>query len=107
MVKTIKEYKGILINREDAAFRPFSFDKQIYIGNGQGCHTFWFCNTQKAQKFIDKYIKKIKISNCGSVSGLIPEKLCADCKGHYSYMTEEWKKAKDYNCSALKEKLSF
>jgi len=39
-IKEYKPYKGIMI------FRDFNVvdGEQFYIGNGQGCGTFWFKN---------------------------------------------------------------
>ncbi len=99
-IKSYPEYKGVFISKDYNVY-----DERVYIGNGQGCSTFWFKDAKDARKFIDRYEKKIKISNCGHVSGLIPKKLCLDCKCHYSYGTKKWQKVKDYNCKSFKEEL--
>ena len=100
-IKTYKPYLGVMI------FRDYNIadDEQVYIGNGQGCGTFWFRNIKEAKKFIKKYREKIRITDLEVVQGLIPEKLCRNCKCHYSYQTPEWYKAKERNCREFKEQL--
>lgn len=79
--------------------------EQVYIGNGQGCGTFWFRDTQEAKRFIDAYRERIKVTDLGCVTGLIPKALCEGCRGHYSHGTPKWKRAKDWNCHGFKEQL--
>ena len=100
-IKIYKEYKGVMI------FQDYNVadDEQVYIGNGQGCGTFWFRDIKEAKKFIDKYRDKMKIWDTGVIRGLIPEKLCRNCKCHYSYQTPKWYKAKERNCQEFKEQL--
>ncbi len=78
---------------------------QVYIGNGQGCGTFWFGDVEEAKRFIDAYRNRIELTNLSSVGGLIPKELCEGCKGHYSYGTPAWKRAKDWNCREFKEQM--
>lgn len=87
-------------------FRDFNVvdGEQVYIGNGQGCGTFWFKNVGEAGRFIDKYRNEMDVTLLGDVS-LIPGEICRKCKGHYSWGTPEWKKASDYVCRDYKEKL--
>ena len=100
-IKTYREYKGVPI------FKDYSVadNEQVYIGNGQGCSTFWFRDIEEAKKFINKYRSKIKIWDTRIIGGLIPEKLCRNCKCHYSYQTPKWYKAKERNCREFKEQL--
>ena len=96
-------YKGVPI------FRDYNVadDRQVYIGNGQGCDTFWFRSVKEAKKFIDKYRDKLKCDENGREPGLglIPRELCERCQCHYSAFTEEFKKFKPHVCEELKEKL--
>ena len=100
-IRSYKKYKGVGIYRDPNIYG----EEQVYIGNGQGCDTFWFKNVKQAQKFIDKYRDRIQVNDFEIVSGLIPKELCKKCKGHYSYQTEEWKKCKDNVCEEYKERL--
>lgn len=100
-IKTYKEYKGVLISKD----YNIADNEQVYIGNGQGCSTFWFKDIEEARKFIDKYKSKIEVWDTRIIGGLIPKKLCLNCKCHYSYQTKKWYKAKDFNCRAFKEEL--
>ena len=99
-IRMYKPYKGVSILRDTNVV-----GEQVYIGNGQGCGTFWFKNARDAKKFIDAYRDKMEVTNYGAVWGLIPKELCENCKGHYSYGTPEWKKAKDWNCFKFKEQM--
>ena len=100
-IRVYKEYKGVPI------FRDYNVvdEEQVYIGNGIGCHTFWFRNVREARKFIDKYRDRMVVTENGSVRGLIPRELCENCKNHYSYGTKEWKNANENNCFTFKEQL--
>ena len=80
------EYKGIPIARDCNVF-----GEQVFIGYGEGCHTFWFSSVKDAKKFIDKYIDKINPTALGL--GLIPQSLCEKCGKN------------EYACKSLKEKL--
>jgi len=80
-------------------------DEPFYIGNGQGCGTFWFRNVEEAKKFIETHRDKIKLTDLGIVRGLIPKELCKNCKNNYSYGTDRWKRAKSNNCFDYKEQL--
>lgn len=95
-----KTQKGIMI------FRDLNVvdEEQVYIGNGQGCGTFWFKNEGEARKFIDQFRKEIEVTDLGCVN-LIPKEICLKCKGHYSFGTKEWKKAKEWSCKEYKENL--
>ena len=96
-IRSYPKYKEVMI------FKDYDIDgQQIYIGNGQGCSTFWFDNLEKVKKFIDKNAKKIEITDLGCINGLIPKKLCKNCKCYYSYGTKKWADAKDYNCKKFK-----
>ena len=100
-IRHYKKYKGVPIYRD-----LYARDEQVYIGNGQSCRTFWFKSILEAKKFINKFRDEMKVSSSGSVTGLIPIELCLNCKCHYSYGTEEWKKAKrEFNCKDYKEQL--
>jgi len=100
-IRDYGKYKNVPIYRD----YNIANGEQVYIGNGQGCSTFWFKNVQDARRFIDRHRDKIKLTNSGSVYGLIPNKLCRGCKGHYTYGSNEWKKAKENNCFQFKEEL--
>jgi len=99
-IREYKPYKGITI------FRDFNIvdGEQVYIGNGQGCGTFWFKNVKDAHRFIDKYRNEMDVTPLGAVS-LIPGEICKRCKSYYSFGTKEWEKAIDYACKDYKEKL--
>jgi len=79
--------------------------EQVYIGNGQGCSTFWFKTVEEAKNFIEKFSQRIKVNDIGKVHGLIPETMCRECKNHYSYGTAKWREVKENNCSQFKEYL--
>jgi len=98
-IRDYGEYKGVPI------FRDYSVvdGEQVYLGNGQGCHTFWFKTVADAKRFIDAYQEQIKPDQRGL--GLIPRSLCENCKNHYTYGTKEWQTAKANNCFAFKEQL--
>ena len=98
-IRIYKPYKEVPI------FRDLNVvdGEQVYIGNGQNCGTFWFKNIWGARKFIDIYRDRITLTSIGGVRGLIPKELCENCKGHYSYGTPEWKKAKYRNCTEFKK----
>jgi len=100
-IKAYKPYKGVPI------FRDFDVgdDEQVYIGNGQGCRTFWFKSVRDARKFIRAYRDRMKITFSGAVIGLIPKELCENCKGHWSWGSPEWNNARDWNCFEFKEQL--
>lgn len=100
-IREYRSYQGVPM------FRDFNVldDKQVYIGNGQGCHTFWFKSRREARSFIDRYRDRIKVTDLGIVTGLIPLEICQSCKGHYSYQSPEWKKAIRDDCEDYKEKL--
>jgi hypothetical protein len=88
-------YKGLLISRDTNV----ADGEQVYIGNGQGCNTFWFKSVSEAKNFIDYYCSEF------GVLDLIPRELCEDCRGHYSYQSAEWKRATRENCHDFKEAL--
>jgi len=98
-IRFFGKYRGVPI------FKDYNIvdEEKVYLGNGQGCHTFWFKTVKEAKKFIDKYRDKINPNIRGL--GLIPEELCRNCKNHYSYGTEEWKNARENNCFEFKEQL--
>jgi len=102
-IRDYGDYKGIPV------FRDYNVAdaEKVYIGNGQGCSTFWFRSVPEAKRFIDKYKDKIKVTDIGSVTGLIPPEICQTCKGHYSYQSPEWQKATRDNCQDYKEKLKM
>ncbi len=100
-ITTYPEYKKVPISRD----WNVADGEQVYIGNGQGCATLWFVTVEEARAFIDKYEKRIKITNYQRVKGLIPNKICLKCKGHYSYNTKAWKNAPRTNCSDIKQQL--
>lgn len=95
-IKRYKDYLGVSIYRDYNVV-----GEQVYIGNGQGCRTFWFKDVAQAKKFIAQYREQIKIT----VYGLIPKDICKKCKAHYSYNSPEWLKHKDFNCKEFKEEL--
>jgi len=96
-IKDYNSYKGVPI------FRDFNVvdGEQVYIGDGQGCGTFWFSSVPEAKKFINRYQNLIKVIGIG----LIPKPICQSCKGHYSYDTPQWKQATRDNCEDFKEAL--
>jgi len=98
-IRLYGEYKGIPI------FRDYNVvdEEQVYIGNGQGCDTFWFKSVRDAKRFIDKYRDKMKPNAFGL--GLIPRSLCMKCRSHYPFGTEEWKRYPDNVCEELKNRL--
>ena len=97
-IRHYKPYKGVPISR-DYNVRG----KQIYIGNGQNCGTFWFASVEEAKRFIDAYHDKIDPEKHGL--GLIPKELCERCQCHYSAFTKEYKKYKPFVCQKFKEEL--
>jgi len=100
MTRAYKAYKGVGIHREEDIY-----GEQIYIGNRQGCGTFWFENIKDARKFIDRYKNGgMDVDYNGGVS-LIPEEMCKKCRGYYSYGTKEWEKYEDFACEGYKERL--
>ena len=99
-IREYKKYNGVAISRDTHVY-----GEQIYLGNGQGCDTFWFKTLDDAKRFIDKHAEKIEVGGLYSVLGLIPPALCQDCQNHYSFQTKEWKKAKPNNCFDYKEQL--
>lgn len=94
-----KAYKGVPL------FRDYNVcdGEQVYIGNGQGCRTFWFKTVQEAKDFIDHHRDTMTITDLGCVMGLIPKEVCLNCKGHYSFGSPEWHKAERENCQDIKE----
>jgi len=98
-VRWLGEYKRVHIFKDYGVMD----EEKIYLGNGQGCHTFWFKTVEDAKRFIDKYHESINPHMFGL--GLIPHNLCENCKNHYTYGTEEWKNAKENNCFNFKEEL--
>ena len=59
-IKEYKPYKGVAI------FRDYNvYGEQVYIGNGQGCDTFWFRSVDEAKKFIDYFRDKIILNRVG------------------------------------------
>jgi len=101
MIKDYGTYKGVPIYQD---FNVMD-GEQVYIGNGQGCRTFWFKSVPEAKRFIDCYREQMKITNLGGVMGLIPSELCRTCKGHYSWGSPNWKRARRDNCEDYKEQL--
>lgn len=93
-IKNYNSYKGVPIFRD----LDIVDGEQVYIGNGQGCGTFWFSSVPEAKGFIDRYRDKMVVTDLGSVTGLIPSEICEGCKGHYSYSSKEWQKATENNC---------
>lgn len=100
-IKTYPDYKGVMISKDYNVY-----GENVYIGNGQGCATFWFKDAEEARKFIDCYRDKIKVNEGGGVN-IIPPELCQKCKCHYSYLTPAWKKAKDRVCTNYKRELKL
>ena len=100
-IQAYSDYKGVPLSRDFNV----ADGEQVYIGNGQGCNTLWFKNVGEAYAFIDRYEKKIKVSNGGYVSGLIPKKVCHECRGSYSFSSRAWKRRTRENCSDVKKKL--
>ena len=94
-------YKGVPISRDYSV----GDERQVYIGNGQGCSTFWFKSVDEARKFIDHYENQIIIDRAEHVKGLIPESLCKQCQNHYSAFSEEYKKYPPHACKMVKEEL--
>jgi hypothetical protein len=93
-----KPYRGIPISRDTNVY-----GEQVYIGNGQGCHTFWFASVKEARKFIDYYSEMIDPSD--PKLGLIPNTLCKRCQHHYSPIAKEYRMYPPFACRELKEKL--
>jgi len=89
-------YNGVPISRDTDVVDG----EQVYIGDGQGCRTFWFRSVGEAKHFIERYVTQF-----GDITGLIPKELCQDCKGHYSYQSEDWQKATREDCVDYKEEL--
>ncbi|MHA1723104.1 MAG: hypothetical protein ACTSXW_08515 [Candidatus Baldrarchaeia archaeon] len=104
-IKFYGEYKGVPI------YRDFNIvdGEQVYIGNGQGCHTFYFKTVEEAKKFIDHFEEQLKkgVDYLGGRVGqvLIPIELCLECQCYYSYGTKEYKKYRPHNCKEFKEQL--
>jgi len=97
-IRCYGEYRGVPI------YRSYSVaGEQVYLGNGQGCDTFWFRSVEDARRFIDAYIDTIKSDKKGL--GLIPVELCKNCRCHYPYGTPEWQRTKDWNCFKFKQEL--
>ncbi len=94
-------YKGVLISWDYS----IGDERQVYIGNGQGCHTFWFRDVDEARKFIDYYEDRIFVDKVEHVRGLIPESLCNQCQNRYSAFSKEYKKYPPHACKELKEEL--
>ena len=100
-IKDYKNYKGILISRDYDVIDS----EQVYIGNGQGCHTFWFKSVSEAKEFIDHYRDKIKVTDLGCIMGIIPREVCQTCQRHYSFGSKDWNGATRDNCQDVKESL--
>ena len=102
-IREYAPYKGVRI------FRDFNVadEEQVYIGNGQGCRTFWFRTVEEARRFIDAHRGRMKVTQSGSVRGLIPRELCENCKNHYSYKTPEWRGARAWNCREYKQRMKL
>jgi len=98
-IKSCGEYCGIPINIDYSIKEP----EKVFIGNGIGCHTFWFESVAHAKAFIDYYKDKINPEAFGL--GLIPKEVCQECRNHYRYGTKEWREAKPNNCESLKKRL--
>ena len=98
-IRDYRKYTGVRISQDSSIYK-----EQMYLGNGQGCGTFWFKDLKEARIFIDEFRDKIKITGFEHVD-IVPEELCKKCKCHYSFETKEWKKAKDYACKDYKKKL--
>jgi hypothetical protein len=102
-IRDYGNYKGVPIFRDCNVVDG----EQVYIGNGQGCRTFWFSSVPEAKRFIDKLRDRIVITDSGGVTGLIHDEICKACKGHYSWGSPEWEKALRDNCRDYKEKLKL
>lgn len=100
-IRDYKPYKNIPIAKDYSV----ADDEKVFIGNGIGCHTFWFKTVKDAKRFIDKHIDKIKVSEDSSITGLIPTEICKKCKCHYSYGSKEWEEYPSYACKELKRQL--
>lgn len=93
-----KEYKGVRIFKDTNVF-----GRNVYIGNGQNCGTFWFSTVEEARKFIDYYEKRIKPNE--PHLGLIPDEMCNRCQNRYSRFSKEYEKFPPFACSEHKEKM--
>jgi hypothetical protein len=100
-IRDYGDYNGVPIFRDKNVLD----DEQVYIGNGQGCSTFWFSTVPEAKRFIDAYKERIVLTKIQRVTGLIPPELCQECKCHYSYGSPEWHKATRDNCEDYKNEL--
>ena len=101
MVKRCGLFRGVPIYKDSRIVDG----RNVYIGNGQNCSTFWFRSVEDAKKFIDMYWDRMIIEPSGSVRGLIPEELCKQCKNHYPHGSKEWEKAKPDACKEYKEEM--
>jgi len=97
-IREYKPYRGIPIARDFNV----ADEQHVFIGNGIGCHTFWFRDVKDAKKFIDKYYSQIRDVDLKS---LIPKSVCEKCQCHYSSFSKEYKKYIPYNCKKWKEML--
>lgn len=95
-------YKGVAISRDTNIVDG----EQVYLGNGQGCGTFWFEDVKEARKFILMFRPVIEVYDTGCVD-IVPEKICKRCKGHYSFGSKEWKKAKERACKIFKKNMKL
>lgn len=95
-----KPYKGLELYRATNVY-----GEQYYIGNGQGCGTFWFKTLKDAKKFIDHFIDRIT-QKSGHL-GLIPESVCSKCQNRYSPAVDpdKYRKYPPHACKELKERL--
>lgn len=93
-----KEYKGFRIFKDTNVI-----GRNVYIGNGQNCGTFWFRTVKEAREFIDYYERQIMPNE--PHLGLIPDEMCNRCQNRYSYFSKEYEKFPPFACSAYKEKL--
>jgi len=100
-IRAYNYYKDIPISRDYDVVDG----EQVYIGNGQECHTLWFKSVPEAKKFIDRYRGRMDITEGLLGLGLIPRKICQGCKGHYSFKSAEWQKATRDNCEDYKQEL--
>ena len=98
-IKNCGEYYGVPINIDYSIQEP----EKVFIGNGIGCHTFWFESVAHAKAFIEHYKDRINPKEAGL--GLIPKEVCLECRNHYRYGTKEWREAKPNNCESLKKQL--
>ncbi|WP_202320375.1 hypothetical protein [Archaeoglobus neptunius] len=98
-IRNYKPHRGVPISRDLSAY-----GKQVYLGNGQGCDTFWFGNIEEARKFIDAFYDRIDVHKKGL--GLILEELCRRCQNHYSPHSKEYRKYKPFACRKFKEELT-